>query len=419
MRTWTPPNVPRLPGEGIVPKLFNTASGRLEYPAIAEGRALLYVCGITPYDATHLGHAFTYLTFDLMQRAWRDAGIETVYAQNITDIDDPLLERAAATGVDWRDLADEQIGLFRSDMHRMGMIPPEHYVAVTEQIDEIAAAVRELMELGLAYSVPTEGVEGEDVYFDTDAAERASQWRLGDVAPYDRALMLRLSAERGGDPERPGKRNPLDPLLWRAARPGEPTWESVVGAGRPGWHIECSVIATRALGGAFTVQGGGSDLVFPHHEYTAAHATAISGTPLAHAYCHAGLVSYEGHKMSKSRGNLVFVSKLLNGTHSVPAADPSAIRLGLLAHHYRSEWEWHDADLDIATRRLDAWRTGVRRAGQDPASAHAVVQQLRAALANDLDTPVMLAILDAALDRGVDDPELVESAVLALLGVEV
>lgn len=418
MRTWTPPNVPRLPGEGIVPKLFNTASGRLEYPAIAEGRALLYVCGITPYDATHLGHAFTYLTFDLMQRAWRDAGIETVYAQNITDIDDPLLERAAATGVDWRDLADEQIGLFRSDMHRMGMIPPEHYVAVTEQIDEIADAVRELMERGLAYRVPTEGVEGDDVYFDTDAAERATQWRLGDVAPYDRELMLRLSAERGGDPERAGKRNPLDPLLWRAARPGEPTWASVVGAGRPGWHIECSVIATRALGGAFTVQGGGSDLVFPHHEYTAAHATSISGTPLAHAYCHAGLVSYEGHKMSKSRGNLVFVSRLLNGTHSVPAADPSAIRLGLLAHHYRSEWEWHDADLDIAGRRLDAWRAGVRRPAQDPASAHGVVQQMRAALANDLDTPVMLATLDAALDRGVDDAALIESAVLALLGVE-
>ncbi|WP_449280716.1 cysteine--1-D-myo-inosityl 2-amino-2-deoxy-alpha-D-glucopyranoside ligase [Leucobacter sp.] len=418
MRTWTPPVVPQLPGDGIVPKLFNTASGRLEHPAIPEGRALLYVCGITPYDATHLGHAFTYLAFDLMQRAWRDAGIETVYAQNITDVDDPLLERAADTGVDWRDLADEQIGLFRSDMHRMGMIPPEHYVAVTEQIDEIAGAVRELLERGLAYRVPTEDAEGEDLYFDTDAAERASQWRLGDVAPYDRELMLRLSAERGGDPDRPGKRNPLDPLLWRAARTGEPSWDSPVGEGRPGWHIECSVIATRALGGAFTVQGGGSDLIFPHHEYTAAHATALSGTPLAHAYCHAGLVSYQGHKMSKSRGYLVFVSKLLNGTHSVPAADPSAVRLGLLAHHYRSEWEWHDGDLGTATRRLEAWREGLRRAGDEPASAVWVLQQLRAALANDLDTPVMLATLDAALDRGVDDPELVASAVLALLGVE-
>lgn len=418
MRTWTPPLIPELPGDGIVPKLFNTASDRLEYPAIPEGRALLYVCGITPYDATHLGHAFTYLAFDIMQRAWRDAGIDTVYAQNITDIDDPLLERANDTGVDWRELADEQIGLFRSDMHRMGMIPPEHYVAVTEQIGEIAAAVRDLLELGLAYRVPTSDAEGEDVYFDTDAAERVSQWRLGDVAPYDREVMLRLSAERGGDPERPGKRNPLDPLLWRAVRAGEPSWKSPVGEGRPGWHIECSVIATRALGGAFTVQGGGSDLIFPHHEYTAAHATALSGTPLAHAYCHAGLVSYQGHKMSKSRGNLVFVSKLLNGTHcSAPPADPSAIRLGLLAHHYRSEWEWHDGDLEIATRRLEAWREGLRRSAADPASSAWVLQQLRAALANDLDTPVMLATLDAALDRGVDAPDLIADAVLALLGV--
>ncbi len=422
MRTWTPPILPELPGAGAAPKLFNTATGRLEHPAIPEGRALLYVCGITPYDATHLGHAFTYLAFDIMQRAWRDAGIETVYAQNVTDIDDPLLERANDTGVDWKCLAEEQIGLFRSDMHRMGMLPPEHYVAVTEQIDEIAGAVRDLLDLGFAYRVPTddsagEGEQADDVYFDTDAAERYSQWRLGDVAPYDRELMLRLSAERGGDPERPGKRNALDPLLWRAARAGEPSWESPVGEGRPGWHVECSVIATRALGGAFTVQGGGADLVFPHHEFTAAHATALSGTPLAHAYCHAGLVAYQGHKMSKSRGNLVFVSKLLNS-----GADPSAIRLGLLAHHYRSEWEWHDADLETATRRLGAWRDGLRIAapggGEDSASSAAVLQQLRAALANDLDTPVMLAILDAALDRGVDDPALISDAVDALLGVK-
>ena len=412
MRTWTPPELPELPGTGIAPKLFNTATERLEHPAIPDGRALLYVCGITPYDATHLGHAFTYLTFDIMQRAWRDAGIETVYAQNITDVDDPLLERAAETGVDWRGLADDQIGLFRSDMHRLGMLPPEHFIAVTEQIDEIAAAVQQLVELGFAYPVPTADAEGDDLYFDTAAAERDSQWRLGDVAPYDPELMRRLSAERGGDPDRPGKRGPLDPLLWRAAREGEPSWDSPVGAGRPGWHIECSVIATGALGGAFTVQGGGSDLIFPHHEFTAAHATALSGTPLAHAYCHVGLVAYQGHKMSKSRGNLVFVSKLLDG-----GADPSAIRLGLLAHHYRSEWEWHDADLATATRRLEAWRAGLERTSADPVAAGTVVQQLRAALANDLDTPVMLATLDAALDRGVDAPGLVADAVLALLGV--
>ena len=413
MRTWTPPELPELPGRGTAPRLYNTAKSRLEHPAIPDDTARLYVCGITPYDATHIGHAFTYLTFDIMQRAWIDAGIETVYAQNITDVDDPLLERADATGVDWRDLADEQIGLFRSDMFRMGMIPPAHYVAVTESIDEIAGAVRGLVERGFGYRVPTEDAEGDDIYFDVDAASRESQWRLGDVAPYDRATMRELSAERGGDPERPGKRDPLDPLLWRAARKGEPSWESPVGRGRPGWHVECSVIATRALGGAFTVQGGGTDLIFPHHEFTAAHATALSGTPLAHAYCHAALVAYQGHKMSKSRGNLVFVSKLLDS-----GADPAAIRLALLTHHYRSEWEWFDGDLATGTRRLAAWREGLERVSDDPASSAGVLAQLRAALANDLDTPVMLATLDAALDRGVDDPELLKDAVLSLLGVK-
>lgn len=412
MRTWTAPDLPDLPGTGAAPRLFNTATGRLEHPPIEDEHATLYVCGITPYDATHLGHAATYLAFDLVQRAWLDAGIRVTYAQNITDIDDPLLERATATGVNWRELADEQIGLFRSDMHRLGMLPPQHFIAVTDSIERIAEAVGRLVSRGLAYPVATAEAVGDDLYFDVRGAEASTQWRLGDVAPYDREVMLMLSAERGGDPGRLGKRDPLDPLLWRSARPGEPSWEAAVGRGRPGWHIECAVIATDALGPTFTLQGGGGDLVFPHHEFSAAHGTALTGTPFAHAYSHAGLVSYGGHKMSKSRGNLVFVSKLLNS-----GADPSAIRLGILAHHYRDEWEWHDGDLGVATRRLEAWRAGLARVPVAPIDSLSVLQQLRAALANDLDTPVMLATLDAALDRGVDDPGLIEAAALRLLGV--
>lgn len=414
MRTWTPPVIPELPGTGSQPRLFNTSTGRLEHPPLEDNRATLYVCGITPYDATHIGHAFTYLTFDTMQRAWRDAGVEVEYAQNITDIDDPLLERAAATQVDWEELAEEQIALFRSDMYRLAMIPPQHYVGVTETIDEIADAVRELKERGLAYEVPAPDAQSPDLYFDAKQASEKTQWRLGDVSGMDEQLMLLLSKERGGDPEREGKRDPLDPLLWRGARNGEPSWDSVLGAGRPGWHIECSAIAVNRLGNAFTVQGGGEDLIFPHHEFSAAHATAVTGTPLAHVYSHAALVAYEGSKMSKSKGNLVFVSKLLDA-----GADPSAVRLSLLAHHYRESWEWFASDLEVATRRLEAWRTGMERASDEPASSHSVLQQLRSALANDLDTPVMLAALDAAWNQGVDDPELLANATQALLGVNV
>lgn len=414
MRTWTMPTIPALPGRGQQPKLFNSSTSRLEHPPLQDGRASLYVCGITPYDATHIGHAFTYLTFDIMQRAWIDAGIEVDYAQNITDIDDPLLERASATGVNWKQLAEEQVSLYRSDMYRLSMLPPKAFVAVTEVIDDIASAVEDLVRLGLTYELRSPDSEYADIYFDTNHASQETQWRLGDVSGLERQLMLTLNRERGGDPDREGKRDPLDPLLWRGKRDGEPSWESVLGEGRPGWHIECSAIAVKELGNAFTVQGGGADLIFPHHEFSAAHATASTGTPLAHLYSHAALVSYDGSKMSKSQGNLVFVSRLLDR-----GVDPAALRLALLNHHYREEWEWFDSDLEIANRRLAAWRAGYVKDGNDRASSLHVIQQLRAALANDLDTPVMLVALDVAWDRGVDDPKLLADATEALLGVSI
>lgn len=414
MRTWTPPDIPALPGKGSAPRLFNTATGRVEHPPLEDETASLYVCGVTPYDATHLGHAATYLAYDILLRAWRDAGVKTVYAQNITDVDDPLLERANATGVDWRNLADQQIALFRSDMHRLGMIPPDQYVAVTEAIDPIAEAVQRLRARGLAYEMPTPDAEGDDLYFDVRGAVRHTEWRLGDIAPYDHDLMLALSSERGGDPERLGKRDPLDPLLWRAARPDEPSWDSVVGKGRPGWHIECSVIASRELGNAFTVQGGGADLVFPHHEFSAAHATSLSGTPFALLYCHTGLLSYQGHKMSKSRGNLVFVSELL-----AEQSEPGAIRLALLSHHYRKDWEWHDEDIARAHDQLARWRDALSVQSEHAASSLEVLSLLRQAVSDDLNTPQMIEIIDQALMQGVDEPSLLAHAVQALLGIDI
>jgi L-cysteine:1D-myo-inositol 2-amino-2-deoxy-alpha-D-glucopyranoside ligase len=422
MRAWQRPVIPSVPGGSGAPRLHDTATDGLVEAAPTDA-ARLYVCGITPYDATHLGHAATYLAFDTLQRVWIDAGHPVHYAQNITDVDDPLLERATATGVDWRELAASQVELFRTDMEALGIIPPDDFVAVTEVIDDISDAVWQLWDSGFAYKVETEealtdahGTAGADVYFDLAAVAAAEvPWRLGEESNLDRDTMLTLFAERGGDPDRPGKRDALDPLLWRAARAGEPSWHARVGAGRPGWHIECSVIALTELGTDFTVQGGGSDLVFPHHEMSAGHAAALSGHPLAGLYSHTGMVAYQGEKMSKSLGNLVLVSGL-----RAEGADPRAIRLALLAQHYRADWEWTPAQLAAAADRLRSWIDAFSCATADTAGSvatEAIITEIRNALNDDLDTPRALAITDAAAATGVTDPALLAQAIDALLGV--
>jgi L-cysteine:1D-myo-inositol 2-amino-2-deoxy-alpha-D-glucopyranoside ligase len=363
----------------------------------------MYVCGITPYDATHIGHAATYLTFDLVGRYWRATGHDVQYVQNVTDVDDPLLERAERDGVNWRDLAAEQIELFRSDMTALRILPPTHYVGVVETMDDVAAAVATLLESGAAYRV--DDPQYPDVYFDTSATGR-----FGYESGYDDETMLRLSAERGGDPDRPGKRHRLDPLLWRMARPGEPAWESPLGPGRAGWHIECAVIAVQRLGGRIDVQGGGSDLIFPHHESSAAHAEALTGEhPFADHYVHAGMLELDGEKMSKSLGNLAFVSKLVAG-----GADPAAIRAALLSGYYRDDRPWSDELLETATARLARWRSAAHRAGGD---ATASMTLLAAAVAADLDTPRALAVLDDwAANDGLDGAGMAQT-VDALLGI--
>ena len=385
--------------------MYDSASDELR-PAAGEGIASLYVCGITPYDATHLGHAATYLAFDTLQRLWLDADLEVHYVQNVTDVDDPLLERAARDGVDWRALAAEQVDLFRGDMELLRILPPQHYIAVTEAIDEIAAAVHDLLVSGIAYPVDSEDA-AQDLYF--DSAAEASPWFLGQESRLDRADMLELSAERGGDPTRPGKRHPLDPLLWRSARAGEPSWETVLGAGRPGWHIECTVIALRHLPSPITVNGGGTDLVFPHHEFSAGHAAALTGEPLAELHAHAGMVAYEGEKMSKSLGNLVLVSDLVEA-----GVDPRLIRLALLSEHYRSDWEWTTDHLELAAARLEAWTSWA----SDAVPGDEGVVELRTALSFDLDTPAALKLVDARIAAGLPASVDLVTAIDALLGID-
>ena len=340
-----------LPGSGPAPRLHDTATGELVLAA--AGRvATLYACGITPYDATHMGHAATYTAWDLLVRAWLDARDTVIYVQNVTDVDDPLLERADRDGEDWRELARRETQRYRGDMEALRVLPPTHLIGAVEALPVIERFSARMADRGALYNVD------EDVYFARSADQGfGSLSGPGTPSGYDLAAMAELAAERGGDPDRPGKKDPLDVLVWRAERPGEPAWESRFGRGRPGWHVECAAIATEYLGNAFDVQAGGSDLVFPHHEMSASHArVALSPAPdaFARVYVHAGMVSYHGEKMSKSLGNLVFVSRLVaDGT------DPMAIRMALLAHHYRSDWEWTDAVLGDAQARLDRWRAAL------------------------------------------------------------
>ncbi|WP_431965889.1 cysteine--1-D-myo-inosityl 2-amino-2-deoxy-alpha-D-glucopyranoside ligase [Nocardia sp. bgisy134] len=411
MQSWSDIALPTIPGAGPPLRLYDTADARVR-PVTPGATATMYVCGITPYDATHLGHAATYLTFDLVNRLWRDAGHDVHYVQNVTDVDDPLFERAARDGIDWRDLGTREIDLFRSDMRALRIVPPREYVGAIESVDEVIEFVQKLLASGAAYVV--DDAEYPDIYFRADANDQ-----FGYESGYDRATMERFFAERGGDPDRPGKRDTIDALLWRAARPGEPSWPAPFGAGRPGWHIECSAIALNRLGPEFDIQGGGSDLIYPHHEYSAAHAESlVAGRRFARHYVHAGLIGLDGEKMSKSRGNLVLVSKLRES-----GVDPAAIRLGLLAGHYRQDRMWTDQVLTEAVARLDRWRSATTLAS-GPA-AEDTVARLRQHLADDLDTPKALAAVDnwvaQALDYGGPDaaaPGSIATALDALLGVE-
>jgi L-cysteine:1D-myo-inositol 2-amino-2-deoxy-alpha-D-glucopyranoside ligase len=404
MQSWPTTAVPVLPRADGTPGLrLHDSSSRGLVDVQPRGTARLYVCGITPYDATHLGHARTYLAFDTLVRVWRDAGLEVDYAQNVTDIDDPLLERAARDGEDWRDVAARETQLFREDMTALRVLPPSHYVGAVEAMDEIAEAVVRLRDAGLAYDV-----DG-DLYFPVAAAPS-----FGSVSGLSTQQMTALSAERGGDPDRPGKKDPLDALLWRAARPGEPSWDSPLGPGRPGWHVECAAIALGRLGDGVDVQGGGSDLLFPHHEHSALEAEALTGSrPFARAYVHAGMVGLDGEKMSKSRGNLVFVSRLRAG-----GTDPAALRLALLATHYRADTTWTEDALRAGEERLARWRAALSR-DAGPSGA-ALLAEVRAALADDLGTPAALGAVDRWAGAEGEDreaPALVSDVVDALLGV--
>jgi len=408
VKAWSATSVPRLPGSGGPLRVYDTPSRDVHRVHPENGTVGIYVCGITPYDATHLGHAATYVTFDLLIRVLRDAGLSVTYVQNVTDVDEPLLERAHRDGIAWQDLAAQEIQLFFDDMHALKVLPPQHYIGAVEGIPDDVSAVEQLVESGQAYSL-----DG-DIYLDLAQAAR-----FGAVSGWTREQMLEVYADRGGDPEREGKRDALDPLLWRAKRAQEPSWPGgELGDGRPGWHIECSTIALRYLGMGFTIQGGGDDLVFPHHEMSAVQAVSLTGRrPFAQVYVHQAMVGLDGEKMSKSKGNLVLVSKL-----RADGVDPMAIRLVLVARHYRAAWTYTSDLLATANERLDTWRaaaSGVDASMTPTESDELAVNALRERLADDLDGAGAIDVADQWAASAAAQPcsPLVPRAIEALLGI--
>ncbi|MBA2528968.1 MAG: cysteine--tRNA ligase [Euzebyales bacterium] len=341
----------------------------------------LYVCGITPYDSTHLGHAFTYTAFDTLTRWLEHRGHRVISVRNITDVDDDILRKSRELGMDSSELAHREVARFDRDLAGLGLRPPDAAPRATQTVPAIVQAVRGLVAGGHAYVV-----DGGRVYFDT-----ARAGRFGELSGLGRDTMLAEFAEKGGDPEAPGKRDPLDFLLWQPSAGGEPAWDSDWGPGRPGWHIECSVMAAEHLGAVVDIHGGGSDLVFPHHSAEMLQAESLSGQgPFARIWMHVGMVALDGVKMSKSLGNLVFVSDLLERFES------GAVRRYLLAHHYRQGWSYDDADLDEAAAGYKRWRDAAGRDGRrDDLAA-----RFAAAMDDDLDTPAAIATLDEAAAAG-------------------
>jgi L-cysteine:1D-myo-inositol 2-amino-2-deoxy-alpha-D-glucopyranoside ligase len=368
-------------------RLYDTAQRKVvpfDPPPVVK----LYVCGITPYDSTHLGHAATYLTYDLLVRRLEELGHEVRMVRNITDVDDSILPKARELGVDYLELAATEVARFRSDMEALEMRPPVAEPRATEAVPEIIDLVERLLDQGNAYI--THGT----VYFDVSTFPR-----YGMLSHYPEDRMVKLARARGGNPDDPHRRSPLDFVLWQPSAPDEPAWHAPFGVGRPGWHIECSAMAMAEHGPTLDLHGGGTDLIFPHHECEIAQSEALTGEPCSRHWLHSAMVNYEGEKMSKSLGNLVFVSDLLK------SADARAIRLALMRHHYRAGFEWFDTDLEEGVAELHRLLAAAQReTGPDPRPFAA---RVRDALDHDLDAPRAVDALgdlaDAMLSGG-DDP---------------
>jgi L-cysteine:1D-myo-inositol 2-amino-2-deoxy-alpha-D-glucopyranoside ligase len=352
---------------------------------------LMYTCGITPYDATHLGHASTFIFYDVLQRRLIDRGHTIKCVRNVTDVDDPLFAKARQLGIHYLDLAAGEEARFNRDMVALNALPVAATPRASSAIPDIRGFIGMVLDRGFAYEA------GGSVYFDVEKFPA-----FGSVSNYTAEEMLSYARERGGQVDDPHKRHPLDFVLWHPSASDEPSWETMWGPGRPGWHIECSALALRELGSTIDLHGGGSDLIFPHHECERAQSEAATGEPFVKHWMHTSMVYMDGQKMSKSLGNLVFVDKLRTEW------DPRAIRLAIIEHHYRYDWEWDDTVMPRNADRVRAWT-----ATADRPDGRGLLDDVRAALDDDLDTPAAVAAIDAAAAKGHG-----VGAAAALLGVE-
>jgi L-cysteine:1D-myo-inositol 2-amino-2-deoxy-alpha-D-glucopyranoside ligase len=359
-------------------RLYDTARQAV-VPFEPPEHVLMYTCGITPYDATHLGHAATYLAYDVLQRRLIDLGHRVTCVRNVTDVDDPLFAKARQMGVHYLDLAAGEEARFEADMDALNALPVASRPRASSAIPDIRGFIGMVIDRGYAYQA------GGSVFFDVSKFDR-----FGTVSHYSRERMLELARQRGGDVDNPLKHDPLDFVLWQPSEPDEPSWDTLWGPGRPGWHIECSALALRELGSTIHLHGGGSDLIYPHHECERAQSEAATGEPFVQHWMHTALISKDGEKMSKSLGNLVFVDALRKEW------DASAIRLAIIGHHYRVEWEWDETLMPRAQQRLEDWRRASRGGGSDGD----LLQLVRDRLDDDLDTPGAFAAIDAAAAEG-------------------
>jgi L-cysteine:1D-myo-inositol 2-amino-2-deoxy-alpha-D-glucopyranoside ligase len=400
---WPLVSLPPLPFKLTPLSLRDTQHGLTE---VKSSRFFsMYVCGITPYDATHLGHAATYLSFDLINRYLTLEHTNVSFTENVTDVDDPLLDRADKTGVDWKKLADDQLTLFKNDMAALRVIPPDNLVKVTDSMDLIESFISKLQANGYTYLV------GSDLYFSVEGFLKELPMSIDEA--------ISIFSERGGDPQRPGKKHPLDPLLWLANKEGEPGWSSTFGLGRPGWHVECTAIALEYLDRedkefVIDLQGGGSDLIFPHHFMSAQLIKAATGREFAKLFIHTGMIGYEGEKMSKSKGNLVFVSKLLE-----EGIDPLVIRWALIKNHYQTDREWTQNLLTQASAEVELVRSALSKS--EVIDPNTYLKGVSEAIANNLDTATALDLIINWSNESLDEDkssEFVNSAGLMSRGID-